>query len=72
MIHTCALSSNGELAVYSDNEAGISEVFSTGDFKPVKTFNNENLMSGFIIFLNNKDFIVSGFGDSIMFRSIDE
>lgn len=69
MIHTCALSPNGELAVYSDNEAGISEVFSTGDFKPVKTFNNENLMSGFIIF---KDFIVSGFGDSIMFRSIDE
>ncbi|EAJ5470507.1 WD40 repeat domain-containing protein, partial [Campylobacter jejuni] len=48
------------------------EVFSTSDFKPVKTFNNENLMSEFIIFLNNKDFIVSGFGDSIMFRSIDE
>ncbi|MCW1620068.1 WD40 repeat domain-containing protein, partial [Campylobacter jejuni] len=58
--------------VYSDNEAGVSEVFSTSDFKPVKTFNNENLMSEFIIFLNNKDFIISGFGDSIMFRSIDE
>lgn len=72
LIYACALSPNGELAVYSDNEAGISEVFSTSDFKSVKTFNNENLMSEFIIFLNNKDFIVSGFGDSIMFRSIDE
>ncbi|EOH9834605.1 WD40 repeat domain-containing protein, partial [Campylobacter jejuni] len=72
LIYTCALSPNGELAVYSDNEAEVSEVFSTSDFKPVKTFNNENLMSEFIIFLNNKDFIVSGFGDSIMFRSIDE
>ncbi|EAK5141586.1 WD40 repeat domain-containing protein [Campylobacter jejuni] len=72
LIYTCALSPSGEFAVYSDNEAGVSEVFSTSDFKPVKTFNNENLMSEFIIFLNNKDFIVSGFGDSIMFRSIDE
>ncbi|HDZ4951620.1 TPA: WD40 repeat domain-containing protein, partial [Campylobacter jejuni] len=72
LIYACALSPDGELAVYSDNEAGISEVFSTSDFKSIKTFNNENLMSEFIIFLNNKDFIISGFGDSIMFRSTDE
>lgn len=50
LIYTCALSPSGEFAVYSDNEAGVSEVFSTSDFKPVKTFNNENLMSEFIIF----------------------
>ncbi|HDZ5065963.1 TPA: WD40 repeat domain-containing protein [Campylobacter jejuni] len=72
LIYACALSPDGELAVYSDNEAGISEVFSTSDFKSIKTFSNENLMSEFIIFLDNKDFIISGFGDSIMFRSIDE
>ncbi|MBZ7954041.1 WD40 repeat domain-containing protein [Campylobacter sp. W0018] len=72
LIYACALSPNGKLAVYSDNEAGISEVFNTDDFKTIKTFNNENLMSEFIIFLNNKDFIISGFGDTIMFRSIDE
>lgn len=72
LIYACALSPDGELAVYSDNEAGISEVFSTSDFKSIKTFNNENLISEFIIFLNNKDFIISGFGDSIMFRSTDE
>ncbi|TKX33562.1 WD40 repeat domain-containing protein [Campylobacter taeniopygiae] len=72
LIYACALSPNGELAVYSDNEAGISEVFNTDDFKTIKTFNNKNLMSEFIIFLNNKDFIISGFGDTIIFRSIDE
>ncbi|MGH2305829.1 WD40 repeat domain-containing protein [Campylobacter taeniopygiae] len=72
LIYACALSPNGKLAVYSDNEAGISEVFNTDDFKTITTFNNENLMSEFIIFSNNKDFIISGFGDTIMFRSIDE
>ncbi|EDS88644.1 hypothetical protein EHI_052300 [Entamoeba histolytica HM-1:IMSS] len=49
LIYTCALSPSGEFAVYSDNEAGVSEVFSTSDFKPVKTFNNENLMSDVLI-----------------------
>lgn len=72
LIYACALSPNGKLAIYSDNEAGISEVFNTSDLKSIKTFNNGNLMSEFIIFLNNTEFIISGFGDSIIFRSIYE
>ena len=72
LIYACALSPDGNLAVYSDNEAGISTVFDTRNFKTVKTFDNENLMSEFIIFINDKDFIISGFGDSIIFRSVDE
>lgn len=72
LIYACALSPDGKLAIYSDNEAGISEIFDTSNLKPIKTFNNEKLMSEFIIFLSDVEFVISGFGDSIIFRSIDE
>ncbi|AXP08660.1 WD40 repeat domain-containing protein [Campylobacter hepaticus] len=72
LIYTCALSPNGNLAIYSDNEAGMSEVFDTNSLKLIKTFSNEKIMSEFIIFLNDKEFVLSGFGDKIIFRSIDE
>ncbi|MBM0637100.1 WD40 repeat domain-containing protein [Campylobacter sp. VicNov18] len=72
LIYACALDPSGNLAIYSDNEAGICEVFDTNTFKSLKVFDNKNLMVEFIVFLNYKDFVFSGFGQSIMFRSIDE
>lgn len=72
LIYACALNPSGKLAIFSDNEAGLSEVFDTTSLKTVAKFSNENLMSEFIIFINEKDFIISGFGDKIIFRSLDE
>lgn len=60
------------MAAYSDNEAGLNEVFDTNTLKTVKIFKDENLMSEIIIFINERELIVSGFGDKIVFRSLDE
>lgn len=72
LIYACALSPSGKLAAYSDSDAGYSKIFNINSFKTIKTFDNENLMSEFIIFINEKDFLISGFGDKIIFGSLDE
>ncbi|HHW4071129.1 TPA: WD40 repeat domain-containing protein, partial [Campylobacter coli] len=40
--------------------------------KTVRIFKDENLMSEIIIFINERELIISGFGDKIVFRSLDE
>ncbi|EAJ6645758.1 WD40 repeat domain-containing protein [Campylobacter coli] len=72
LIYTCALSPSGKLAAYSDNEEGFNEVFDTNTLKTVRIFKDENLMSEIIIFINERELIISGFGDKIVFRSLDE
>ncbi len=72
LIYACALSPSGKLAAYSDSDAGYSKIFNINGFKTIKTFDSENLMSEFIIFINEKDFLISGFGDKIIFGSLDE
>ncbi|TKX29935.1 WD40 repeat domain-containing protein [Campylobacter estrildidarum] len=72
LIYTCALSPSGKFAIYSDNEAEISEIFNTNNFNSIAKFHNAGMMSEFIIFINENEFIISGFGDKILFRSVDE
>lgn len=72
LIYACALSKNGKLAAFSDNDNNTIEIFNTDELKSVAKFTNENLMSEFIIFLDNKRFLISGYGTLILLRSLDE
>lgn len=72
LIYTCALSPSGKFAAYSDNQSGISEVFDTQSLKSVAVFDSEKLMSEMIVFIDDENFILSGFGDSVELRSMNE
>ncbi|TKX33203.1 WD40 repeat domain-containing protein [Campylobacter aviculae] len=72
LIYTCALSPSGKFAIYSDNEAEISEIFNINNFNTIAKFHNMGVMGEFIIFINENEFIISGFGNKILFRKVNE
>ncbi|EAI0016378.1 WD40 repeat domain-containing protein [Campylobacter upsaliensis] len=70
LIYACALSPSGKLAAFSDNNSGITELFETATLKSVKKFEDLDMMSEFIVFLDDSTLLISGFGKVILMRSL--
>lgn len=70
-IYSCALSPSGEIAAFSSNVLGkeSTEIVSTADFKQIALFDEGDFFAKFIIFLNEKDFLMAN-NNTILFRSI--
>jgi len=71
LIYACALSPNGKIAAFSDNNQNIIELFDTDTLKNLGSFSNENVSVEFIIFVDERNLIFSGFGDRIIFKHLD-
>ncbi|MBK1973456.1 WD40 repeat domain-containing protein [Campylobacter sp. TTU-622] len=70
LIYACSLSPDGKIAVFSDNNDNKTKIFSTDTLKQLTFFDNENLSVENIIFIDNKNFILSGFSNILLFRSL--
>ncbi|MCR2057091.1 WD40 repeat domain-containing protein [Campylobacter helveticus] len=70
LIYACALSPSGKIGAFSDNDRGITELFEIATLKSIKKFENLDMMSEFIIFLDDENLLISGFGKVILMRSL--
>ncbi|MCW1360337.1 WD40 repeat domain-containing protein [Campylobacter sp. US33a] len=69
LIYACALSSNGEFGAFSNNATNFTQIIKTKDLTQQIQISNEDLMVEYIIFLNEHDILISGYGNKIIFRS---
>ncbi|MCR6590892.1 periplasmic protein NapL [Campylobacter insulaenigrae] len=72
LIYACALSQNGTIAAFSDNEKNIIELVDTKTLKTIKKFQNRNFLLEYLIFLNDDELVSAGFENTIIFWSINE
>ena len=70
LIYACALSPSGKFGAFSDNDRGITELFEIATLKSIKKFEDLDMMSEFIIFLDDENLLISGFGKVILMRSL--
>lgn len=72
LIYTCALSKDGAIAAFGDNEKNIIELIDVHNLKTIKQFQNQDFLLEYLIFLNKHEFISAGYENKIIFWSIDE
>ncbi|MBK1964691.1 WD40 repeat domain-containing protein [Campylobacter novaezeelandiae] len=72
LIYACSLSPDGKFILFSDNNDNKTKVLDTDTLKQLTFFDNENLSVENIIFIDNKNFILSGFSNILLFRSLNE
>lgn len=72
VIYSCALNTNGQIAAYTifkQDGKNKTELIDTKSLKKIASFENENFSPEFIIFLNEKEFLLSNY-EGILLRSL--
>ncbi|KAA6227926.1 WD40 repeat domain-containing protein [Campylobacter sp. LR264d] len=70
LMYDCALNPSGSIAAFSDNSTNVTELVDTSTLSTIVKFDDINLLSEFIVFINDNEFIIAGYGDVILFRSV--